>query len=142
MMSHLIDLARQNEMLKQTKVSFIPVMGSEEELVEAALVASRKDKSLLGRRVYEAARNRLAYLSSLHGEKMESEEAIELRVWEKNGLLKEGSLDVVDRWVRNLGGMIHNQLRRVVSQVQSRGGRAVVVANYRNDLGAVCFLSR
>lgn len=136
MMSHLIDLAKQNQSADPT---FIPTVGSEEELVEAALVAALNDRTPMGLTVLQAARRRLSILRRSEGKKVESDQELRRLVLERNAFVKEGTIDSIEKWVRGFGGMIHNHLRRVVSQTQVRGGQAVVVASEKADLGVVCF---
>lgn len=136
MMSHLIDLAKQHQ---NFRAYFIPTIGSEEELVEAALVASAHDHTPDGVRLRRAATSRLVQIYREEGRDPESLSVIRQRVQEKHALVKEGPLEAIEIFTRSFGGSIHNQLRRLVSQVKVRGGIAIVVADEKYDLGVVCF---
>lgn len=142
MMSPLIELARQNESKRNALATFVPTVGSEEELVEAALVASLADPSPTGRSVLGAARERLKYLRKCEGKAVEPDEILAKNVRKRNERVLEGNIETVEKWVRGFGGMIHNHLRRMVTQTQGRGGMAVVVASAKIDLGVVCFRSQ
>jgi len=122
--------------------TFVPTTGSEEELVEAALVASAHDDSPAGRAVYRAAAERLRWLAEVHAEEALREDELCRLVQERHAFVREGELAQMEGWVRRFGGYIHSGLRRVVSQVEARGGYAVVVASNEADLGAVCFARR
>lgn len=113
----------------QYDVTFLPTIGSEQELVEAAYVAALSDTSYMGELILNASLKKL--------KAFKNESSLIKKVLKKNRKVKEGAFEIVDSWVHLLGGKIHNPVRHIVEQVKAAGGIPIVVANDRIDLGVI-----
>jgi K+-transporting ATPase ATPase B chain len=120
---------------------FVPTTGSENELSEAAYFASIGDSSPEARAIFHSAlalRPKIVLPRSSRyfpPTRARSLSGIDF----KDRMIRKGSLDEIEAWVSQVGGTLHNQTRKVVSQIERRGGRALVIADQKRDLGVIEF---
>ena len=56
--------------------------------------------------------------------------------------IRIGTLEAVEGWLRGIGGMFHDHVRDIVSQITWQGNLAVVVACEAGDLGVISLRRR
>ncbi|MBI3541804.1 MAG: hypothetical protein HY075_00820 [Deltaproteobacteria bacterium] len=119
---------------------FIPSTGSEEELAQAAYLASLADSTPHGRLLSTLAQRKVGELATPAGAQLVTASACEPGVYgiDYGGeLLREGPLDAIENWVETVGGYFHNGLRALANQINRRGGHAILVANQSEVLGVI-----
>jgi potassium-transporting ATPase ATP-binding subunit len=123
---------------------FIPATGvRNDELIEAALLASLPDETPEGRSIVALAKVRL----DLHGRDIKTSPAAafvpftpELRM---SGIsldgreIRKGASDAVEKFVLEMGGMTDESVRAAVDRVGREGGTPLVVADSGKALGVV-----
>ena len=121
---------------------FIPATGvRDEEMVEAALLASLADETPEGRSIVALAKHRL----DIRGRDIKTSPGAvfvpftpELRMsgisW--NGReIRKGATDAVTKFVEQKGGQVHESIARAVDSVAREGGTPLVVAESGRALG-------
>lgn len=122
-------------------VVFVPTVGSEEELNYAAYLSSMADKSDESSAIYFGSSMKEENASAIDASRFElvppregdSMSGINL----PHRMFRKGPIESIDEWISRAGGMIHNQTRRIVSQIIRRGHQAIVVADDEHDLGVI-----
>lgn len=118
---------------------FIPTIGSEEELAHAAYLASLADPSTQGKQLSKAAIRKIgsvqlpSHFNLVSASPISDLSGVDLR----DSKFREGTLESVEKWIRNVGGHIHSQVHTVVRQIVGRGDRAIVIASEKIVLGVV-----
>jgi K+-transporting ATPase ATPase B chain len=124
-------------------VEFIPVSGfSAEDLADAAQLSSLADETPEGRSIVVLAKEKYG----LRGREMQDQEAefipftaqtrmsgVDL----KGTKIRKGAADAVMAWVRDGGGVIPDDLQRVVEDIAKAGGTPLVVARGAQVLGVI-----
>jgi high-affinity K+ transport system ATPase subunit B len=125
---------------KEFDLTFIPTIGSEEELTQAACFSCLADQSPEACAIFSGAllngkcdarppkNSRLvsqAQRAGISGINLEDR------------FLRQGPLELIEAWIENMGGTIHNRTRLIVSQIIRRGHKAIVIADQEQDLGVV-----
>ena len=123
---------------------FIPASGvKDEELIEAALLASLADETPEGRSIVALAKHRL----DIHGRDIKTAPGAvfvpftpELRMsgitW--NGReIRKGASDAVVAFVQSNGGVVHETIMKAVDTVGREGGTPLVVADSNQALGVI-----
>lgn len=133
--------AKRVELLsgKVFNVAFLPTSGSEEELVEAAYLASLPDRSQEAQAVYFGALCSGVLFNSVIPEEAHSflsDNRISGMAI-PGQMIRKGSLEAVESWIASSGGIIHMQARELVAEIRARGNRAIVVACDRQDIGVI-----
>jgi K+-transporting ATPase ATPase B chain len=118
---------------------FIPTTGSEEELAHAAYLATLADPTRTGKILSRAAHQKVGPVSLPESYDLVSASPINdlSGINLRGGMLREGSLESVEKWIRKLGGHVHCHVRKLVSQIAERGDRAIVIASEKIILGVV-----
>jgi K+-transporting ATPase ATPase B chain len=118
---------------------FIPVTGSEEELAQAAYLATLADPTRTGKMLAQASHQRIGPVSLPDSYDLVSASPVNdlSGINFRNGMLREGSLESIEKWVRKLGGHVHCHVRKLVSQIADRGDHAIVIASEKIILGVV-----
>lgn len=126
---------------KTLSLVLIPTIGSsEEDLKTAAYLASLSDKS----KKAQAIRNSIERGSQtqlqitgvfklISPRRENSTYGINL----EDRMIRKGTMKEIDHWMSTMGGMIHNQTRKIVDQILRRGHEAVVVADHEHVLGVI-----
>ena len=131
---------RHLEPVETFEAFFIPTVGSsEEELVQAAYLASLADPTPHGKLIIQLALRRLGTIKvpanfnlvyASHGDPI-------CGINHNGQMIRKGPLSSIEEWVRNTGGYLHCRIRSVVSQILNKGGFAIVIANETVDLGVI-----
>lgn len=119
---------------------FIPTVGSEEELSEAAYLATVADHTPEAHAIYTGALLGSHFKITLPKDSRLVPPASNVAasgINLKDRFIRKGTLDVIESWVWQMGGKIHSQTRRIVEQIIRRGHRAIVIADHRQDLGVI-----
>lgn len=123
---------------------FIPVDGcSEEELADAAQLASLADETPEGRSIVELAKNKF----NLRGREVGGDKNTEFIAFTAqtrmsginyNGVeIRKGAADAVRVWVEEAGGTVSSECDQVVQEISSQGGTPLVVAKDHKVLGVI-----
>jgi len=123
--------------------AFVPAPGvSEQELAEAAQLASLADETAEGRSVVVLAKNRFG----LRGRELEhikphfvpfSARTRMSGVTLDGQEIRKGALDAVEKHVRSLGGFLPEETREAAAQVARLGGTPLVVSWNENVMGVI-----
>jgi high-affinity K+ transport system ATPase subunit B len=118
---------------------FIPTFGSEEELAHAAYLATLADPSRTGKMLAKAASQKIGPISLPKEFDLVSASPISnlSGVNINHTMIREGTLETVEKWIHKIGGHIQCGVRRVVDQVNARGDFAIVVASEKIVLGVI-----
>lgn len=118
---------------------FIPTVGSEEELAQAAYLACLADPTPTGKLVAKLSLHKVGSIQIPENSKLvyASQNDPICGINLKDHMIRKGSINSIEEWVRNVGGFFHCRIRSVVSQVLNRGGFAIVIANESADLGVI-----
>ena len=127
------------EPVETLEAFFIPTVGSEEELAHAAYLASLADPTPNGKLIAQLALRRLGSIKAPENFKLVyASQGDPICGINLNGqMIRKGPLSSIEEWVRNTGGYFHCQIRKVVSQILTKGGFAIVIANETVDLGVI-----
>lgn len=126
-----------------SEVIFIPNIGSEEDLAQAAYLASLADPTPQGKLLTRVAREKIGTPALPSGCQLVAQAEFRpvcgVNLGDSHGhtMIREGSMSSIEDWVRNMGGYIHSRVRRIVSQIASHGGVAIVVATESVILGVI-----
>jgi K+-transporting ATPase ATPase B chain len=124
---------------KEFDVLFIPIVGSEEELTEAAYLASVADHSVESDAVFSGALMQGRFKIKLP----KGAELVTLSTSCISGInlsdrfIRKGTLDAIEAWLNDMGGVMHNKTRSIVNQIVRRKHHAIVIADHQQDLGVV-----
>ena len=120
---------------------FIPAPGvSEEELADAAQLASLADETPEGRSIVVLAKERYGLRGrELHGAELVPFTAQTRMSGVETGgrSIRKGAADAIRRWVEEQGGSIPAELGAAVDGIASSGGTPLVVAENGRALGVV-----
>ena len=123
----------------QMEAIFIPTTGSVEELALAAYLSCLADPSPVGKLIAQLALCKAGHVQIPQDSKLvfSSQNNQVCGINLHDHMIRKGSLNAIEEWVRNIGGYLHCRIRSVVSQILSKGGLAIVIANETVDLGVV-----
>ena len=123
----------------QMEAVFIPTTGSEEELALAAYLSCLADPSPAGKLIAELALRKAGQVLIPQDSKLvfssQSNQVCGINLHDH--MIRKGSINAIEEWVRNISGYFHCRIRSIVSQILSKGGLAIVIANETVDLGVV-----
>jgi len=126
---------------KQFEVTFVPTTGSEDELIEAAYLASLPDRSPEAQAIYFGALCSGVRFNSVIPEEAESffsDPGGRFSGMNISGrMIRKGALEIIERWILSTGGAIRAQARDLVAEIRNRGNHAIVVADHQRDLGVI-----
>ncbi|MBV5305200.1 MAG: potassium-transporting ATPase subunit KdpB [Desulfobulbaceae bacterium] len=123
-------------------VAFVPVGGhTEEELAEAALMASLSDETPEGRSVVTLARQRHALpVEALTAEAKTIPFSADTRLSgvDTNGIMyRKGATDSLTAFIRNQGGIVPRELDQEVNAIAHAGATPLVVSRDKEILGVI-----
>jgi K+-transporting ATPase ATPase B chain len=121
--------------------NFVPAPGvTEEELADAAQLASLADETPEGRSIVVLAKERF----SLRGRDLHGAELVPFTAQTRmSGVeidgrsIRKGAADAIRRWVEEHGGEVPVELSQTVDAIAASGGTPLVVAEGRRALGAI-----
>jgi K+-transporting ATPase ATPase B chain len=127
------------EPVEKLEAVFIPTVGSEEELAQAAYLASLADPTPNGKLIAELALRKVGTIRVPENSKLvyasQNYPICGINLYDH--MIRKGSISSIEEWVRNVGGYFHCRIRSVVSQILKKGGFAIVIANESVDLGVI-----
>jgi K+-transporting ATPase ATPase B chain len=120
--------------------AFIPTIGSEEELTQAACFSCLADQSPEACAIYSCALldGKCEVRPPKNSQLISQAQRVGISgINLEDRFIRQGSLELIEAWIDNMGGSIHNRTRQIVSQILRRGHTAVVIADQEHDIGVV-----
>jgi len=120
---------------------FIPAVGSEEELAQAAYLACLADPSRQGKFLARSAHRKIGAVKIPENLELVSaspgRDLSGVNFKHSETMIREGAFEPIEKWIRKLGGHIHCHIRNVVKQIAEHGDQAIVIASEKVVLGVV-----
>jgi high-affinity K+ transport system ATPase subunit B len=124
-------------------VHFIPTQGTEKDLAKAAILSAVPDHSPESCAIFSTAfgiTREIQLPKDCHLIAPFSQDTLS-GIDLKNRRIRKGRLDKIEEWLAQCGGVTHQGIREIVTEVESRGNQAFVVADQETDLGVIEILN-
>jgi potassium-transporting ATPase ATP-binding subunit len=125
---------------KEFDLAFIPTIGSEEELAQAACFSCLADQSPESCAIYSGALldGKCEVRPPKNSQLISQAQRVGISgINLQDRFIRQGSLELIEAWLEKMGGSIHNRTRLLVSQILGRGHTAVVIADQEHDIGVI-----